>query len=132
MNELTTDVCILTETWFKNSTQINKILEDFTCKNNYAFLRKDRAIRRGGGIAICYNKNTIDMCKAKIPPTKHEVFAAVGRRMGQRRKIVALAVYIPPWYNAEQNRSLFNYTNDAILALRSKYDDPIIIMGGGF
>ena len=58
--------------------------------------------------------------------------AAVGRRTGQRRKIVFIVVYIPPHYNAEQNRALYRYTNDAVLKIKSKYDDPYIVYGGDF
>lgn len=131
MNKLATDVCILTETWFHNGVLINRMVEDFNSKSSYSFLQKDRQTRRGGGIAICYNKNLIQMTKAKIPPSKHEVYAAVGRQRDQRRKIV-MAIYVPPWYNAQQNQSLFNYTNDALMALKSKYENPIILMGGDF
>ena len=96
-------------------------------------LRKDRqSNKRGGGIAICFNTERVSFTKAKIPPSKHELYAAVGRRTGQRRKIVVFAIYIPPWYNAEQNKSLFKHTNDAILALKSKYEDPYIVVGGDF
>ena len=96
-------------------------------------MRKDRSSnKRGGGIAVYFNTSRVQFTKAKIPPTKHEVYAAIGRRMGQRRKIVILAVYIPPWYNSEQNRSLFRYTNDAILTLRAKYEDPYFIVAGDF
>ena len=74
------------------------------------------------------------MWKAKLPPSKHEVLAAVGRRVGQRKKIVVVITYIPPYYNADQKRSLFKYMNDCILKIKSKYryDDPYIICGGDF
>ena len=133
LNELAVDVCLLTETWFKQTDKINSELEDFKHQCGYLFLRKDRqSDRRGGGVAVCYNASQIQFSKAKIPPSKHEVYAAVGRRTGQRRKVVVVVVYIPPYYNADQNRSLFRYTNDAVLALKSKYEDPYIVFGGDF
>ena len=134
MNELGSDVTVVTETWFKSNDQsINCLLEDFKNKNGYGFLRKDRqSDKRGGGLAVCFNSARVQFCKAKIPPTKHEVFATIGRRVGQRRKVVVLAIYVPPWYNADQNRSLFKYTNDAILAIKSKYENPYIIVAGDF
>ena len=133
MDELGADVCLLTESWLKNNVLINTMMDDFTNQTGLCFIRKDRAgQRRGGGIAICYRKDRIQFSKAKIPPSKHEVMAAVGRREGQRRKIVVVTVYIPPWYNAQQNRSLFTYTNDAVLALKNKYENPYIIFGGDF
>ena len=97
LNELSTDICLITETWLKSTDQINVVLEDFTNINDYAFLRKDRAgSRRGGGVAICFKRDKISFQKAKIPPSKYEVYAAVGRRRGQRRKVVVLVVYVPP------------------------------------
>ena len=83
-------------------------------------------------MAICFKADRVSFTKAKIPPSKHEVFAAVGRRTGQRRKIVAIVVYVPPHYNADQNRSLLSYTNDVLLAVKSKYDVPYIVYGGDF
>ena len=38
----------------------------------------------------------------------------------------------PPHYNAHQNKSLFKHINDSILALRTKYEDPYIFLGGDF
>ena len=97
LDELGSDVCLVTETWLRNTDQINQSLEDFTQQTGYSFLRKDRSgERRGGGVAVCFKSDTVNFSKAKIPPSKHEVYAAVGRRVGQRRKIVVLVVYIPP------------------------------------
>ena len=134
MNELGSDVCVITETWFKpDDAQIKVTLDDFKYKYGYEFLRKDRAgPKRGGGLAICFNTNRINFVKAKIPPSKHEVYAAVGRRVGQRKKIVVLAVYVPPWYNSDQNKSLYKYTNDSLMVLKSKYEDPYIVVCGDF
>ena len=127
-------MCLITETWFKeNDGQINLILEDFRHQYGYHFLRKDRpGQKRGGGVAICFKADRVSFVKAKIPPSKHEVFAAVGRRAGQRRKVVVIVVYVPPHYNADQNRSLLNYTNDVLMAVKSKYEDPYIVYGGDF
>ena len=97
LNEIGADICLVTETWFKENDLINNVLEDFKNQTKYHFLRKDRPLgSRGGGVAICYRTDKIQMSKAKIPPTKHEIYAAVGRRTGQRRKLVAVVIYIPP------------------------------------
>ena len=60
------------------------------------------------------------------------MYAAIGRRAGQRRKVVVIVIYVPPYYNADQNKSLFKYVNDAIQALKNKYDDPYVFVGGDF
>lgn len=133
LTEMGADLCLLTETWFKECSQINMILEDFTNRTDFGFIRRDRTgLKRGGGVAICYDKNKISFVRSKLPPSKHEVLAAVGRRTGQRRKIVCIVVYVPPWYNADQNRSLYSYINDVILAIKNKYESPYILIGGDF
>ena len=104
--ELHADMCMITETWFTESDKIKEILEDFKHTTGYSFLRLDRRTdKRGGGVAICYKHGDLLMTKAKIPPSKHEIYAAVGRRTGQRKKVVALVAYLPPWYNAQQDKS---------------------------
>ena len=45
---------------------------------------------------------------------------------------MVLVAYIPPYYNAQQNASVLSYINDALTALKAKYDDPYIIVGGDF
>ena len=43
-----------------------------------------------------------------------------------------MVIYLPSWYNAEQNRSLYRHTNDVLLVLRIKYENPYILVGGDF
>lgn len=132
LKELCADICLVTETWFRETEKINDEIADFTNKTGYCFLRRDRKDRRGGGIAICYKKEKIAMSKAKIPPSKHEIYAAIGRRRGQRRKIAVLVAYVPPWYNAQQNKSFYKAANDALMTICNKYVDPYVIVGGDF
>lgn len=131
-NELQSDVSILTETWININDQIKQILQDNEDITNYALIRKDRKGMRGGGVAISYNKNKIQMSQARLPQSNFEVVAAVGRRTGQRRKVVVLAVYIPPSYNADRSRRALQYVNDCLLLLSSRYDNPHIFVGGDF
>ena len=133
LNELGVDICLLTETWFKDTNTIKNTLEDFNQRHGYHLLRRDRrGTRRGGGVAVCYRTDRVQFTKAKILPSNHEIFAVIGRRTGQRKKIAVIVVYVPPHYNADQNRSLYKATNNAIHAIKSKYDDPYIIYGGDF
>ena len=72
------------------------------------------------------------MSRARLPHSKHEVVAAIGRRTGQRRKVLVLGLYIPPWYNAQQNDSFCTYFNDCLILLKSRYDNPYIVVAGDF
>ena len=133
IKELAADVSLITKMWFSNDVKIKTDLEDFTDRTGFGFIRQDRLTdRRGGGLAICYDQTRIQLSRVKVPPSKHEILAAIGRRTGQRRKTLIVAVYIPPWYNAQQNRSLFNYTNDLLTHFKNKYENPMILFGGDF
>ena len=95
-------------------------------------LRKDRTDRRGGGVAICYKSDSIEMNKVKIKRSKFEILAAIGRRTGQRRKILVVAAYLPPSYNAEDLSDCLNEINDTLLLLMRRYDNPYVIVAGDF
>ena len=113
MEELSTDIAVVTETWFQDSQVVSDTIEDFRNKNGVGCIRRDRRTgARDGGVAIFYDETKIEMTRARIPHSKHEVVAAIGRRAGQRRKVLTIATYIPTWYNAAQNSSLYNYIND--------------------
>ena len=131
-DELQSDVTILTETWINFNEQIKQILQDNEDITNFALIRRDRQGMRGGGVAISFNKQRIQMTQARLPQSNFEVVAAVGRRTGQRRKVVVLAVYIPPSYNADRSRRALQYVNDCLVLLTSRYDNPHIFVGGDF
>ena len=126
--EMNADVCFITETWFANLERLDVLLEEFENETGWKLIRMDRRSgKRGGGIAIAYNARKI---QAKIPYSKHEMVAAIGRRRGQRRKLAMLLAYVPPWYNAEQTKSFYNATNNALLAINQKYTNPYVLVGG--
>lgn len=118
----------------RDCPKINKLLQDYEDANSYAIIRKDRGgQRRGGGIAIMYNKASIDMKRAHLPHSHFEVMAAVGRRMGQRKKIVILAAYVPPNYNADRSKNMMmDFLNDCLIVLFHQYQDPYVFLAGDF
>ena len=134
LQELDADISVVTETWLQDSNeQSSRTLADFEARSEYKLIRRDRTQgMRGGGVAIAYNENKIQMSRARLPHSKHEVVAAIGRRQGQRKKILILGIYVPPWYNAAQNSSMYNYINDCLVLLTARYEDPYIILAGDF
>ena len=131
-NELENDVTILTETWIKDSENINKLLQDYEDRTGYAIICKDRTSTRGGGVAISFNKSRIQMSRAPLTQLNFEVVAAIGRRTGQRRKVCVVAVYLRLWYPAERTRRCLVYVNDCITILSSPDVDPYFYVGGDF
>ena len=83
-------------------------------------------------LSVYDDKGTIAMSRAKISYSEHKVVAAIGRRTGQRENILSVGLYIPPWYNAGQNRSFFKYAPDCLFLLNSRYDDPCVVIGEDF
>ena len=125
LNELQCDISIVTETWFTPTDKVSKCLEDLNEKDGFGCVRWDRPGERpAGGVAIFYRNSVIQMTWVKIPPSDFELVAALGRRAGQRRKILVLALYIPPWYDAEMNAKCLDHTNGVLKSLRNKYHDP--------
>ena len=132
-DELNAHVAVVTETWFNDSAYHEKILEDFQSINSCEFIRKDRRNgRRGGGVAIWFSGQVISMSRARLPHSKHEIVAAIGRRTGQRRKILVIGAYIPPWYNSAQNKNFYLHLNDCLTLLQKRYDQPYVIVAGDF
>ena len=127
-------ICVqLPRLGLKNDRETEQQLQDFSDKHGYSFIRRDRACgRRGGGVAICYEPARSQMSRIKLPPTKNEIIAAIGRRVGQRRKIAVIAVYLPPAMRADQIRRCLKDTNDSILHIKHKYADPYILLAGDF
>ena len=123
----------MTETWFTQTRSVTDKLDEFEHKDGIGHFRRDRVTgARGGGVAIFFDKSRIAMSRARIPHSKHEVIAAIGRRTGQRRKCLVIAAYLPPWYNAAQNTSVYKYINDCITLLLNRYDEPYLVLAGDF
>ena len=133
LDEIDVDMCMLTETWLRSDPHTERSIEDFQNEHGYEFIRRDRRDgKRGGGVAICYNKELISMARIRLPPMKNELVGAIGRRVGQRRKVAALAVYLPPALKADQVKKCLSEVNDAVIHIKNKYNDPYIIVGGDF
>ena len=133
LDEIESDVCVVTETWLRSDEKIEQAIEDFESQNGYSFIRRDRAgPKKGGGVAICYAKDRIQMSRVRLPHMKSELVAAIGRRAGQRRKVAIIGVYLPPAMRIQQVRRSLREVNDAVTHVKQKYNDPYIMLAGDF
>ena len=124
------DIACITETWLVDKHE--QIREDICNRTSYSMIVRNREGRRGGGVCIIYNKTHVTMAQCKLPESEFEVVAAIGRRTAQRRKVLTIAAYLPPQYNAERTREFLSYLCDCILLLKNKYNDPYIVIAGDF
>ena len=61
-NELQLSFFAITETWLKNNKQTEREIKDLSDSEQLGLLAKNRK-KRGGGVAIIYNKNLINLKK---------------------------------------------------------------------
>ena len=97
----------------------------------YDCIRKDRREGIGGGVALVYDTSELSFQQLKTG-TEHEIVAALGRRTGQRRKVVAMSVYIPPNLDADQSDSVMQKVSEHIGTFKRRYSSPYFIIGGDF
>ena len=136
LEEINGSIAVITETWFKTSPQLEELLKDAEDVTGYGFLRKDRsetdsAASRGGGVAIVYRKNELQMTKLKVKGN-FEIVAGLARRTGQRRKIITIGAYIPPSADADTSKMFLETISDAIRGFKTKYVSPYFIVAGDF
>ena len=129
-----TDLCIVTETWTRQDDgQINEKIEDFENRTNFKLLHRARSTnQRGGGVGILFDRTKIDLRTVKTVRSDFEVLAAIGRRVGQRCKVLVVVVYVPPSYDSETSEECLKYINNTLIQLRGRYNDPFVIVGGDF
>ena len=132
MNELEADLALVTETWLTGSNTEQSELEDIANQVGLVINHLPRAARVGGGVAIVHRKSRISVTRCKMPQSRFEIMATIGRRAGQRRKVLAIVAYVPPDYNADDNRAFLSYLCDTIMELKKKFDNPYIFIGGDF
>ena len=123
-------VAMVTETWFQNDRYTRGELSDITAAENLEFICKNRDKKRGGGVAIVFDRNKSNFKKIQISGNKYELVGAVGNIAGVTRKVVFYSLYIPPNQTAEVTRGLFVCLGDTIEKMKQEYIDPFIIIGG--
>ena len=135
LEEMEGHLAVITETWFRSSPQLEELLRDAEDTTGYGFIRKDRQETgqesRGGGVAIVYKKSNIEMTQLKVQG-KFEIVASLGRRTGQKRKIVTIGAYIPPAADAETSKEFLNEIANAVRRFKTKYCSPYFIIAGDF
>ena len=131
MEEMNAQISLVTETWLKANDQVNEQFNTLRDALGYECIRRDRTTGNGGGVAILYKTGDWAFHQLKTGG-EFEIVAALGRRTGQRRKLLAITAYIPPDSNADTNERFLQKLVDLIGIYKRRYCDPYFIVGGDF
>ena len=85
---------------------------------------------RGGGVAITYNMNLISLKEHKIKGNTFEMIAASGKLADTNRYLCIFGIYVPPKMKSDTFVALNKCLIAAISDAKSKYVDPVVIIGG--
>ena len=110
-------MAIVTETWFKEGPTLEQFKSDFELGAGLCTvtLCRDPNPNTGvahGGVAIINKKAFGKFKKYAYPnPDAFEVLPAVGTITGTSRKMVVVAIYIPPNYSVPRGRACLEYVH---------------------
>lgn len=127
-------IAILTEAWLTSKSCPVRAMNDLTIGANLNFVRRDRG-RRGGGVAICYDPTKIRMNRFRVqtePNNKTEIICAAGNSNLTKRKIVAVALYLPPSLTASELNIAVQTLTDTVDQVFTSFPDAIVFVGGDF
>ena len=94
LNEFEVTFALLTETWFKSGKNLEAELTDLELAEEIGIIARNRSGKRGGGVAISYNKLIANMKEYRFPGNMYEMVCAVGNSIHSNRKITCVAIYI--------------------------------------
>ena len=127
------DAVLLTETWLKDGGNYQRVYDDITKSKGLGIIAYNRpGRRRGGGVAIVFNKSKLVLEEHKFRRNGIEVVAAKGRIVGQRRSLVVICAYYPPNLLASRVKHTNVIINNELDRLKSILESPNIIIGGDF
>ena len=137
-NELTADIAIVTETWFREGPELDIDLHELEMGTNIKAITLNRppnqrtGVSHGGG-AFFYRKSIGGFKKIKIDnPDSFEVLPVVSSLSGTSRKLAVIAAYIPPNYAVPKGKKCLDYIESCIIDIKRHFNDPLIAMAGDF
>ena len=124
-------MCIVTETWMKSNH--TTIKEELLMGHGIGMISFNRpGTMRGGGVAIAYNTEVAKFEENKFHKFGLEIVSAVGRINGEPRVLVTYGLYLPPNLKKDRADRACELVNENISELKSKFESPVIILGGDF
>ena len=130
MYELDLQFSMITETWFTNNKNVQNEIDEVESGQNIGLVCKNRKGKRGGGVAIAFNKIKMNLKKYTIPNNTFEMVCAVGNTVEDTRKFAVFVLYIPPSQKSEVTTQMMSCLSDCIEKIKLELSDPYIVIGG--
>ena len=84
-------------------------------------------------MGIAYRGSTCTFKQLSIHnPEGYEVLAALGTIPGHSRKMLVVAVYMPPGDTASRGNGCLDFLEDLMVKFKRKYSNPYIVFGSDF
>ena len=115
------DLCCLSETWLRSDMDSSLVTPD-----GYLMLRKDRAIKRGGGVAILCRKDW-RMEEVNVPDNEYECLWA--RVSTTNQDYFVASVYHPPTFDYHETAFIEFLVNSCESILATSPNARVIIAG---
>ena len=129
MGELDLDFVMITETWIRNTKDTVRAVKDLGDAENIGLICKNRP-SRGGGVCIAFDKSRANLKRFPLRTSKFEVVAGAGKVTGFSKKVLVIAVYVPPKLDSSQLADLCDYLADSLEKGRRELGDTYVCVGG--
>ena len=135
--ELDVGLSIVTETWLSDGPTLVDDAQDLLLGAGIGILYKNRPVgARGishGGVAVLYRESDCSFKEMKVQnPLGFEVLPVVGNVVGQKRRMVVIACYIPPNYTVNRAKQCMDYIASLVIEAKRRVKDPYIVVSGDF
>ena len=134
---LTLTFAIITETWLHGGTRLELETERLLLGHGlrmHALSREPLAsgVCYGGLAIICREACTKSSVLSFPNPDKFEVLPTMIKVSDVKRKIFAIAAYIPPNYTVGRGRQCLQHISNLVLSIKNRFTDPLIVVAGDF
>ena len=130
-------LAIVSETWLANGSALERESERLLFGHGLRLscLNRD-PLPSGvayGGVAIITRDAMTRVDQYKFDnPLKFEVLPLSVNIKSVRRRLFAVAVYVPPNYPVARGRECLQHVSDLVLDIKRKHRDPLILVAGDF
>ena len=130
------DFAMITESWLQESRILAQDIVDLEHGTGLKIIYKNRPARAagaravGGGVSIIYKKASCKFKERKVVGNRFEMVVATGKSRKMARHLAIFCIYLQPRLLVEDLRKLREIISDELLAIKAKWPDPLVFVGG--